>query len=88
METTSARPKAHPKARAAPSPAPSRKRADAIRDVAPVGVRLPPDLRERLDAIVAKRNERLALEGAETSRAALIVAAVREFCERNEAGAP
>lgn len=53
-----------------------------------MGVRLPPDLRERLDAIVSARNERLAAEGAETSRAALIVAAVREFCERHEGAAP
>lgn len=87
MEPTPARPRA-PKSRAAPPSAPSRKRADAIRDVAPVGVRLPPDLRERLDAIVSARNERLAAEGAETSRAALIVAAVREFCERHEGAAP
>lgn len=77
-----ARPKA-PKPRA--SATTSRKRADAIRDVPPVGVRLPPDLRARLDAIVSRRNVELAAQGAETSRAALIVAAVREFCDRDDA---
>lgn len=79
----SARPKAHKPRASAASAAPSRKRADAIRDIPPVGVRLPRELRDRLDAIVAARNVELAAVGAETSRAALIVMAVREFCDRH-----
>ncbi len=70
------------KARAA---APSRKRADAVRDLPALPVRLPPELRARLDALVQRRNEALALEGASTSASALVVAAVREFVDRHEA---
>lgn len=66
------------------SASPSRKRPDAVRDIAPTGVRIPPDVLARLDVIVAERNDALAAQGASTSRAALIVAAVREFCDREE----
>lgn len=66
------------------SASPSRKRNDAVRDIAPTGVRIPPDVLARLDVIVGQRNDALAAQGASTSRAALIVAAVREFCDREE----
>lgn len=63
----------------------SRKRPDAVRDLPSLPVRLPADLRARLDALVKSRNDALAAQGASTSATALVVAAVREFVERHEA---
>jgi hypothetical protein len=40
-----------------------------------------------LDTIVARRNVALAAQGATTSRAALLVTAAREFCDREDASA-
>ncbi len=42
------------------------------------GVRLPEDLREALDAMVAEQNERGAAEGFSTNRNALIVRLLRD----------
>jgi hypothetical protein len=86
MTPTHARAKAAKPSKAT-SPPKSRKRADAVRDLPPTVVRLPPELRERLDTIVARRNVALAAQGATTSRAALLVTAAREFCDREDASA-
>lgn len=51
------------------------------------GIRLPDDLRDWLDAMVAQENERLALEGASTNRNALIIRLLREARETREARA-
>lgn len=76
---------ARQKAATKPAGASTRKRPDAVRDIAPTGVRIPPEVLTRLDGIVTQRNAALAAQGASTSRAALIVTAVREFCDREEA---
>ena len=66
-------------------PRPSRKKADAVRDLSPTAVRLTLPLRDRLDAIVARLNAEGAARGFATSRAALVVVAVEEYVTRQEA---
>ncbi len=51
------------------------------------GFRVPAELLVRLDAIVARRAAELARLGGSPSRNALVVAALTEFCEREEAAA-
>ena len=51
------------------------------------GLRIPAELLERLDAILARRAAELARLGGSPSRNALIVAALAEFCDREEAAA-
>ncbi len=90
------RPKAHSKPRTAASPPATPRRgrppkgsapAESIRDYPGVTVRLPPELLARVDAEVNRRNVTLAEQGAATSRGAVLVIAVREFCDRAEAAA-
>ena len=71
--------------KAAKAPRPSRKKADAVRDLSPTAVRLALPLRDRLDAIVARLNAEGAARGFATSRAALVVVAVEEYVTRQEA---
>jgi hypothetical protein len=52
---------------------------------APVsGFRIPLVTLARLDAIVELRAKELAPRGGSTSRSALVIAAVEEFCDREE----
>ncbi len=92
-----ARPRAPSKSREGASPpaaTPRRGRpptgappAGSIRDYPGVTVRLPPELLARVDTEVNRRNAALAKQGAATSRGAVLVIAVREFCDRAEADA-
>jgi hypothetical protein len=53
------------------------------------GIRLPDDLRARLDAAVDARNAELASEGLTTNRNALVVKLLREALDARDAkGAP
>lgn len=98
----SARPKAQPKARTAAAAAASQDRppearrlgrkplgddGERVRDLPPVTIRPEPELLARIDAEVARRNRALRPQGYTTSRGAVMVIALREFCERAEAAA-
>lgn len=69
-----------------PKPAPNRGgRPPGPEPRPPVtGVRIPLPLLARIDAIVAAREPELAARGGTTSRSALIIAALAEFCDREE----
>lgn len=49
------------------------------------GFRIPIELLARLDAITERRNAALAAQGATTSRNAVMVQVLSEFCDREEA---
>jgi hypothetical protein len=76
------------KAPAAATPARPAKRMGRPRGPTPMapvtGVRIPPAVIARLDAITARRAAELAARGGSTSRSAIIVAALVEFCDREE----
>jgi hypothetical protein len=90
MEPTTARPRA-PSTKPRTTPAAKggrpRKVDGAVRDLPGITVRVEPELLARLDASVARRNAGLRAQGASTSRGAVMVIALREFCEREEAAA-
>lgn len=48
------------------------------------GFRVPKELLDRLDAIAQRRERELAHLGANVSRNAIVVAALTEFCDREE----
>lgn len=56
----------------------------AIRDLPTVTLRVDAELLARLDAVVARRNRELAAQGAQTSRGAVAVLALRSFVEAEE----
>lgn len=74
-----------------PPPPSAKKRAGRPRNAVPpppvTGFRVPLELLERLDVVVERRAAELERLGGSTSRNALVVAAIREFCEREEAAA-
>jgi hypothetical protein len=98
MRDPHARPKA-PRARPASPPSPPaeqpekrrggrRRNPEAVRDLPGVTVRAEPALLARLDAIVTRRNAASREQGYTTSRGAVMVIALREFCEREETAHP
>ena len=78
--TTESTPADAPRKPGRPAKAP----AERIRELPVITVRAEPELLARLDAIVARRNQELALQGATTSRGALATIALREFCDRHK----
>lgn len=103
MIPSEARPKAPKRSRSAAAPtaspppgAPAPRRmgrppkgegGTLVRDLQGVTVRVGPELLARIDAEVDRRNARSRAEGYTTSRGAVMVIALREFCERVEAEA-
>ncbi len=81
MEPFDARPKTTKAPKARDGAAASK---GAVRDLPPVGVRIPPELLARLDAIVERRSRAIVAMGGAPSRNATIVAALMEFCDREE----
>jgi hypothetical protein len=81
--------KPQPPARTASTPQPARRgpgRPKGANPSTPVtGFRIPLELLARLDAIAARRNAELASRGATTSRNAVMVNVLTEFCDREEA---
>ncbi len=100
MIPSPSRPKAPtPKPRGASAPAadpPPRRRGGRppkgdggalVSEFQPVTIRPPPELLARIDAEVERRNAVSREQGYTTSRGAVMVIALREFCDRAEAAA-